>query len=153
MSDLASDLPDAPPQGGDGPAKRAVALLVWAQSILGAQLPVHFILGGLVGQMLAETPALATLPISMIVIASMVAAPILSQLMGRYGRRTGFFIGAGFGALSGLVAVEAILARDFALFCRGDRPLRRLSRGTQPLPLRRGRSRQRRVPGRRRSPT
>ncbi|MEO0819895.1 MAG: MFS transporter [Pseudomonadota bacterium] len=117
MSDLASDLPDVPPQGEDGPAKRAVALLVWAQSVLGAQLPVHFILGGLVGQMLAETPALATLPISMIVIASMVAAPILSQLMGRYGRRTGFFIGAGFGALSGLVAVEAILARDFALFC------------------------------------
>ncbi|MEM9099875.1 MAG: MFS transporter, partial [Pseudomonadota bacterium] len=33
----------------DDRAKRAVAILIWAQAVLGAQMPVHFILGGLAG--------------------------------------------------------------------------------------------------------
>ncbi|MGF1553769.1 MAG: MFS transporter [Paracoccaceae bacterium] len=103
----------------DRRAKRAVAILAWAQAVLGAQMPVHFILGGLVGAMLAEDPRLATLPISAIVLTSMVSAPALSWLMGRAGRRTGFLIGAASGALSAWVAVEAILLRSFWLFCAG----------------------------------
>ncbi|MFO7672129.1 MAG: hypothetical protein R6V74_00290, partial [Lutibacter sp.] len=83
------------PDHDDARAKRAVAILVWAQSILGAQMPVHFILGGLVGSMLAENKALATVPISMTVLGSMLAAPLMSALMGRFGRRMGFLIGKG----------------------------------------------------------
>ncbi len=78
----------------DARAERAVAILVWAQSVLGAQMPVHFILGGLTGALLAEDKSLATLPISMTVLGSMLAAPALSALMGRFGRRPGFVLGA-----------------------------------------------------------
>jgi MFS family permease len=98
-------------------ARRAVAILVWAQSVLGAQMPVHFILGGLTGALLAEDRSLATLPISMTVMGSMLAAPALSALMGRFGRRPGFVLGALAAAGGAALAAWAIVERDFALFC------------------------------------
>ncbi|MEM1275133.1 MAG: MFS transporter [Pseudomonadota bacterium] len=100
----------------DDRAKRAVAILIWAQAVLGAQMPVHFILGGLAGNHLAGNPALATLPISMIVFGSMLAAPVISALMGKWGRRTGFLIGAGSGALGGALAAYALIIESFPLF-------------------------------------
>jgi hypothetical protein len=54
----------------DDRARRAVPILVWAQAVLGAQMTVHFILGGLAGILLAENKALATLPITMIVLGA-----------------------------------------------------------------------------------
>ena len=41
----------------DARARRNLAVLVGAQVVLGSQLPVTFILGGLAGQMLAPEPA------------------------------------------------------------------------------------------------
>ncbi|MEM6623392.1 MAG: MFS transporter [Pseudomonadota bacterium] len=107
--------PDAP--ADDSRAKRAVAILVWAQSILGAQMPVHIILGALVGKSLAEDPALATLPISMMVLGSMLMAPVMSAIMGRWGRRQGFLLGALGGVVASSLAVYAITQKDFVLFC------------------------------------
>ncbi len=104
-------------EGDDRRAKAAVTLLVWAQAVLGAQMPVHFILGGLAGAVLAEDVRFATLPISMTVGATMLAAPVMAALMARWGRRTGFLIGALAGAAGGALAAEAIIAKDFALFC------------------------------------
>jgi len=103
----------------DARAKRAVAILFWAQSVLGAQMPVHFILGGLAGGLLAPSPLLATLPITVTVAASMFAAPLMSAVMQRLGRRPGFVIGALCGAAGGGLAAEAIAAGSFALFCAG----------------------------------
>ena len=110
----------SPPHHDDGRAKRAVAILVWAHSILGAQMPVHFILGGLAGQMLAADPAWATLPISVTVFGSMCAAPILSTIMGRFGRRTGFIIGALSGATGAGLAAYGISEKSFALLVGGS---------------------------------
>lgn len=98
-------------------ARRAVAILVWAQSILGSQMSIHFILGGLAGGLLADDKALATLPISMTVLGSMLTAPLMSGIMGRFGRRTGFVIGAMAGAVGASLAAHAITERDFVLFC------------------------------------
>ncbi|MEM8790765.1 MAG: MFS transporter [Pseudomonadota bacterium] len=109
----AIDLP--PALSDDSRAKRAVTILIWAQAVLGAQLPVHFILGGLAGNHLAGNPAFATLPISMIVLGSMCAAPVISWVMGRFGRRTGFLIGAIAGAGGGALACHALLIESFAL--------------------------------------
>ncbi|MEM1384857.1 MAG: MFS transporter [Pseudomonadota bacterium] len=100
----------------DRAARRVVLILAWAQSILGAQLPVHFILGTLVGATLAESPAFATLPITMIVGGSMCAAPLMSALMARFGRRTGFLLAAGAGVLGAALAVHAIQEKSFGLF-------------------------------------
>ena len=86
----------------DTRAKRNVIILVLAQALLGAQMPMIFIVGGLAGQSLASNACFATLPISLIVLGSMLAATPIAWVMQKYGRRTGFFIGATFGALGGL---------------------------------------------------
>ena len=103
----------------DARARRTVAALVGAQAILGAQMPMLIILGGLAGATLAENKALATLPISVMVLASMVAAPLLSALMGRYGRRPGFLLAAVCGCAGGLTGAAAMLTGDFALLVAG----------------------------------
>jgi MFS family permease len=119
MSDAAlrENVPHADAEHDDARARRAVAILVWAQSVLGAQMAVHFILGGLTGALLAGDPALATLPISMTVLGSMLAAPALSALMGRFGRRPGFVLAALTAAGGAGLAAWAIVERDFVLFC------------------------------------
>ena len=99
----------------DARARRSVPILVWAQAVLGAQMTVHFILGGLAGNMLAGNKALATLPITMIVMGAMLAAPVMSAIMERWGRRTGFMIGAGAGALGGAVAAQAVVTGSFEM--------------------------------------
>ena len=48
----------------DSLAKRNVLVLVAAQAILGAQMPMIFTIGGLAGQSLAPNACWATLPIS-----------------------------------------------------------------------------------------
>ena len=84
-------------------AKRNVTILVLAQAILGAQMPMIFTIGGLAGQSLATNLCWATLPISLIVLGSMLAATPVSAIMQKYGRRTGFLIGTTAGAIGGAV--------------------------------------------------
>ena len=69
----------------DRRARRNVAVLFSMHAILGSQMSVNIILGGLAGFALAENKALATLPISVIVFVSMLTAAPASLLMGRYG--------------------------------------------------------------------
>ena len=76
----------------DQKAKRNVGVLVLAQAILGAQMPMIFTVGGLAGQSLASNVCLATLPISLIVLGSMLTATPLSAFMQRFGRRAGFLL-------------------------------------------------------------
>ncbi|MES0861466.1 MFS transporter [Ruegeria sp. SCPT10] len=101
-------------------AKRNVAVLVAAQSILGAQMPMIFIVGGLAGQSLASNPCLATLPISLIVLGSMLAATPVSAIMQRWGRRTGFLVGATAGALGGLIGAYGLYLGSFPIFLLGS---------------------------------
>jgi MFS family permease len=100
--------------------KRNLAVLFTAHAILGSQMPVHVILGGLAGAELAGNRALATLPMSLIVLCSMFAAPFAAWLMGRYGRRAGFLTGAFAGALGGALATRALLVDSFGLLLAGS---------------------------------
>ncbi|PUB19332.1 MFS transporter [Yoonia sediminilitoris] len=104
----------------DNRAKRNVAVLVMAQAILGAQMPMIFVIGGLVGGMLASNPCLATLPISFIVFGSMTTAPWLSPLMQRNGRRFGFFIGAFGGAAGAIVSAWGLYSGSFVTLLAGS---------------------------------
>ncbi len=104
----------------DSIARRNVLVLVAAQAILGAQMPMMFVVGGLAGQMLAPHPCLATLPISLIVFGSMTTASWLSPLMQRYGRKTGFAIGAMGGGFGALVSAYGLFIDSFLIFLLGS---------------------------------
>ena len=101
-------------------AKFNVSVLVLAQAILGSQMPMIFTIGGLAGQTLAPNPCYATLPISLIVLGSMLAANPISMIMQRYGRRIGFFVGALGGALGGAVGAYGLYLDSFEIFMIGS---------------------------------
>lgn len=101
-------------------ARRNVTILVLSQAFLGAQMPMIFVLGGLAGQALASNLCLATLPISLIVLGSMLSATPMSALMQRYGRRAGFFVGALGGALGGAIGAWGLIAQSFPIFLLGS---------------------------------
>ena len=84
-------------------ARRNLWVLVAATVVLGSQLPVTFILGGLAGQLLTPVKCLATLPITLLITGGMVSAPLLSELMQRRGRRLGFVLGAVGGGVGSLL--------------------------------------------------
>lgn len=110
----AAALPD------DRRALRNVLVLVAAQAVLGSQVTMVFVVGGLAGTMLAPVRCLATLPISMIVFGAMFTAPLLAGYMQRRGRRAGFLLGAAGGLVgSGLAALGLSLA-SFPLFLAGS---------------------------------
>lgn len=104
----------------DTSAKRNVIVLVMAQAFLGAQMPMLFVIGGLAGLMIAPSPALATLPISLIVFGSMTTAPWISPLMQKFGRKTGFYVGALGGALGAAVAGLGLWIDSFLVFLTGS---------------------------------
>jgi MFS family permease len=114
-----ASLSQVPDTGDDRRAKRNVAVLVMAQAILGSQMPMIFVIGGLAGLMIAPSPALATIPISLIVFGSMTTAPWLSAVMQRFGRRAGFFIGCLGGALGGAFSAWGLWIDHFAIFLFG----------------------------------
>ncbi|MEO1773756.1 MAG: MFS transporter [Pseudomonadota bacterium] len=119
-TDLSAETTTAEAQHADRRLWRVIVILAWAQSVLGAMMPVHFILGGLAGALIAPNPALATLPISIVVFFSMLSAPGLSLMMGRLGRRPGFLLAAAAG-IGGLgLAGYAIEERSFTLFLIGS---------------------------------
>jgi len=109
-----ADTPD------DSRAKRNVFILVMAQAILGAQMPMIYTIGGLAGQSLASNPCFATLPISLIVLGSMLAATPVSAIMQKYGRRAGFWLGAGCGAIGGAVGAYGLYLASFPIFLLGS---------------------------------
>lgn len=107
-------------QVDDTRTKRNITVLVLAQAILGAQMPMIFVVGGLAGAMLAGNPCFATLPISLIVFGSMTTAPWMSPLMQRKGRRFGFFVGAIGGAIGAAIAAYGLFIDSFAFLLLGS---------------------------------
>ena len=97
-----------------------VVVLATAQAFVGAQLPMHFILGGLAGAYLSTTPCFATLPVSMIIIGSTVTAPFLSTFMQKFGRKSGFILGSFCGAVGATIASVALYISSFNLFLLGS---------------------------------
>lgn len=100
-------------------AQRNVAVLVAAQAVLGAQMPVHFIASGLAGTVLAPHPCMATLPLSMIILGSALTARPLARFMQMHGRRAGFYLAVFAGGLGAALSAFALWAGNFWLFMLG----------------------------------
>ena len=97
-------------------ARRNMWVLIAAQAVIGAQMPVIFTIAGLAGGMLASNPCWATLPITMTVVGSMLWAQPLSAIMQRYGRRAGFVVGTLAGAAGAALAAYGLQIGSFWLF-------------------------------------
>ncbi len=104
----------------DTRAKRNVMVLVAAQAFLGAQMPMLFVVAGLAGQSLASNICFATLPISMIVLGSMLSATPVSAIMQRFGRRAGFFVGTLGGTMGAIVGAYGLFIASFPIFLLGS---------------------------------
>jgi MFS family permease len=104
----------------DALAKRNVAVLVLCQAVMGAQIPLVFVVAGLAGQQLSPYACLATLPVSMVVLGSMTTAPWLSNVMQTYGRQVGFVIGTLGGMTGAGVAAWGLTLDSFLVFLFGS---------------------------------
>lgn len=94
-----------------------VIRLAVAQALAGANSTVVYATGAVVGDMLAPTPALATLPISIFVVGMAACTLPAGAMAQRYGRRVTFMVGTGSGIVSGLIGALAIPYASFWLFC------------------------------------
>ncbi|WP_027281651.1 MFS transporter, partial [Roseomonas gilardii] len=88
-----------------------------AQALAGANSTVVYATGAIVGNSLAPTPALATLPISIFVVGMAACTLPAGRIAQRHGRRSAFLAGTGSGVLAGLLASLAVLLSSFWLFC------------------------------------
>ena len=91
--------------------------LTLAQALAGANSVVVYATGAIIGSMLAPSPMLATLPISMFVVGMAASILPVGALTRRYGRHSAFIAGTSAGVLTGVLAMTAVIHSAFWLFC------------------------------------
>ncbi len=96
--------------------KRNLTVLAACQLISATGSIVMVTLGGIVGASLASSPALSTLPISLMVVAVAATTIPASLLMQRIGRARGFAIGSFCAATGSIIAILALRHSSFVLF-------------------------------------
>ena len=101
--------------------KRNVALLVFSQMLFMIASITVMTLSGVVGAQLSPNPALATLPIALMMLGTVVSTLPASLFMKKVGRRLGFLVGAAIGGVGGgLVSFIGIALEAFWLFAVGN---------------------------------
>ena len=94
-----------------------VLRLAIAQALAGANSTVVYATGAVVGDMLAPSKSLATLPVSIFVVGMALSTLPAGAIAQRQGRRMAFMMGTGSGVLAGILATLAVLHASFWLFC------------------------------------
>jgi MFS family permease len=100
-------------------SRKTVLLLAACQALAMTSMSVLATTSAIIGNILATNKALSTLPVALQMTGMMVATIPAALLMGRIGRRGGFWIGAALGATGGVVAGIAVWLGSFPLFCLG----------------------------------
>jgi MFS family permease len=118
VAETAIDLTD------DRLAARNALVLAVAQALAGGNNTVITATTGIIGSMLAPDPALATLPISVMVAGMWLGTLPVGMLAKACGRRFALQTGSVFGILSGFISCAAVLRGSFWLllvgtFCGG----------------------------------
>lgn len=88
-----------------------------AQALAGANSVVVYATGAIVGNMLAPSAVLATLPISIFVVGMATCILPAGVISEQFGRRTTFLTGTIAGVLVGLLSTSAMILESFWLFC------------------------------------
>ena len=94
-----------------------VVRLAVAQALAGANSTVVYATGAILGNMLAPDKALATLPVSVLVVGMAASTLPAGTIARRYGRRAAFLAGTGCGVVVGLLSAAAVFLGSFWLFC------------------------------------
>jgi MFS family permease len=91
--------------------------------ILSSALALNFsggsimaLVGGIIGIRLAPSPALATLPISLVVLGTAIFVLPASMVMRRIGRKRSFMLATFMAVIGALLAIYALGQQSFALF-------------------------------------
>lgn len=100
-------------------ARRNVSILAVCMALANSATTLQVTLGGLVGFLLVEDKALATLPVTFVVAGTACATIPASMLMRRIGRQLGFMAGSVLGAIGSLIAALGVYHAHFWLFCLG----------------------------------
>ena len=100
--------------------KLNLGILFLAHAFVGAQLGLYFVISGLAGQMLAENKCFSTLPITMIVIGSMISAPFLAQINHHFNRKISFLYGVCGGFIGCLLCIVGLFWGSFTIFLVGS---------------------------------
>ena len=95
---------------------RNLFLLVFTQLISATGSIVFVTLGGLIGTSLTSNPAWATLPLTMIVLASALTTMPAALLMKKIGRRNGFALASSSAVAAVILAYLALRESSFLLF-------------------------------------
>ena len=98
---------------------RNVVVLFFGQVIFLTGTVTLVTLGGIVGSQIAPDPALATLPLSLMVVGTAAGTVPAALLMQRIGRRAAFLGAAGLGFLGAVIAGAGLGASSFAAFTAG----------------------------------
>ncbi len=100
-------------------AARNALVLAAAQALAGGNITVIVATAGISGFMLAPDPALATLPISVMVVGMWAGTLPVGMMAKAFGRRFALQVGSAFGALSGVISCAAMLSGSFFLLLVG----------------------------------
>lgn len=101
------------------PSRRNAFILSGMQALGGANPALVVALSSLVGQKMASSPDLATLPVGIFNLGLAVGILPAAYLMRRLGRQGGYIIGALLGIGAGLLAAAGIYSLSFIMFCVG----------------------------------
>ncbi len=97
-----------------------VFLLAGAQALVMSGASLIMTVTALTGAMLADDPAMSTLPLAFQFVGMMCATIPASLYMGKVGRKIGFTTGLGIGILSALLAAYGIFQNNFWIFTVGS---------------------------------
>lgn len=103
----------------DRAMKATVWRLFFCQALMNATMIGQVAMGALIGHSLSGDSALATLPMAVQMTAVMAISIPASFVFSRYGRRTGFFLGAVLSILGSVTFATGLLVQDFLVYCAG----------------------------------
>lgn len=97
-------------------AKKTVLLLALCQAVAMTGSIVLFTSAALIGAMLAEDKSLATLPLALLQLATMLTTIPAALILQRWGRKLGFMVGVLIGLMAAGLGLYALFAGSFVLF-------------------------------------
>lgn len=99
---------------------KTVVILSLCQALLGTGNILLIAMAALIGQSLAPNDALITLPLAFQFVGLMSATIPASMIMGKLGRRKGFYLGNSLGIVGAFGCCLALLYHNFLAFCIGS---------------------------------